>query len=134
MSIELSDYPKNDETLVVSTWVRDVNRLFTTREFSFKNINGEEYGYARTSWASIDVETRKPTNILDLESMNSFITDTEQCPIKDCGRLKPISDGQSIEKFKIKYSDIDINGHLNSIKYIEHLIDIFPLELFQDKN
>ena len=133
MSIELFDYPKSDETFILSTWVQDVNRLFTIREFSFKKTNGKEFGYAKTSWASIDVETRKPTNILDLESMNSIIVKTEPCLIKDATKLKSINGEQSIEKFKIKYSDIDINGHLNSIKYIEHLIDVFPLDLFQTK-
>ena len=28
------------------------------------------------------------------------------------------------------YSDIDINGHVNSIKYIEHILDLFPREKF----
>jgi acyl-ACP thioesterase len=28
------------------------------------------------------------------------------------------------------YSDVDINGHINSIKYIEHILDLFPREQF----
>ena len=29
------------------------------------------------------------------------------------------------------YSDIDINGHVNSIKYIEHILDLFPIEYYK---
>ncbi len=29
------------------------------------------------------------------------------------------------------YSDVDINGHINSIKYIEHVLDLFPREDFE---
>ena len=31
------------------------------------------------------------------------------------------------------YSDIDINGHFNSVRYIEHVLDLFPLEKFKEK-
>ena len=33
----------------------------------------------------------------------------------------------------MKYSDIDINGHVNSIRYIEHILDLFPVETFKEK-
>lgn len=32
-----------------------------------------------------------------------------------------------------KYSDIDINGHVNSIRYIEHILDLFPIEMYREK-
>ena len=32
---------------------------------------------------------------------------------------------------KRHYSDVDINGHINSIKYIEHILDLFPIERFK---
>ena len=32
-----------------------------------------------------------------------------------------------------KYSDIDINGHVNSIRYIEHILDLFPIDLYKTK-
>ena len=32
-----------------------------------------------------------------------------------------------------EYSDIDLNGHVNSIKYIEHILDLFPMEMFREK-
>jgi acyl-ACP thioesterase len=36
-------------------------------------------------------------------------------------------------KTTAKYSDIDINGHVNSIRYIEHILDLFPIELYKTK-
>lgn len=36
-------------------------------------------------------------------------------------------------EYRTKYSDIDINGHVNSIKYIEHILDLFPIEVFKEK-
>ena len=31
-----------------------------------------------------------------------------------------------VSEYQTRYSDIDINGHVNSIKYIEHILDLFP--------
>lgn len=33
----------------------------------------------------------------------------------------------------IDYVEIDINGHVNSIRYIEHILDLFPIDLYKTK-
>ena len=52
--------------------------------------------------------------------------------IEKPSRIKVTSD-QSIATLTAKYSDIDINGHVNSIRYIEHILDLFPIELYKTK-
>lgn len=56
---------------------------------------------------------------------------SEPCPIR-----KPITsnhfDGTG-DFAGAKYSDIDINGHVNSIRYIEHILDLFPMEMYREK-
>lgn len=136
MAIELYEYPKNDSIFVVNTWVADVNRLFTERRFSFENEIGEEIGFARSLWASIDLETRKPTSILDLEDLVSFVNKEKECPIENLNKISPLTTEEAYKTatFEVKYSDIDINQHLNSMKYIEHLIDAFNIDLFREKD
>ena len=29
------------------------------------------------------------------------------------------------------YSDVDVNGHINSVKYIEHILDMWQLEWYK---
>jgi acyl-ACP thioesterase len=31
-------------------------------------------------------------------------------------------------EFKVMYNDLDVNCHLNSMKYIDHVMDTFPLD------
>lgn len=133
MAIELYEYPKNDSVFVVNTWVADVNRLFTERRFSFEDADGNEIGFARTLWASIDMETRKPTNVLDLRSMVDYVNKEKYCPIESAGRIPMIENGVIADSFRVRYSDVDINKHLNSMKYIEHFVDVFDIEMFRDK-
>lgn len=134
MAIEIFEYPSNDNIFVIKTWVASVNRIFTERYFSFEDANGKEIGFAKSLWASIDIETRKPTNVLELEGLSDYIVD-KPCPIENLSKIPILKDNfQIADRFIVKYSDIDINKHLNSMKYIEHFVNIFDIEMFKAKN
>lgn len=133
LAIELEDLPRQYEDFSVQTWVENVYRLFTDRNFELKNKDGKTIGYARSVWAMISMQTRKPADLLTLHGGNisEYICDKE-CPISKPGRIKVTQEVPAVE-YQTKYSDIDINGHVNSIKYIEHILDLFPMEMFKDK-
>ena len=38
------------------------------------------------------------------------------------------SDARHVRTIDTFYSDVDINGHINSVKYIEHVLDLWPME------
>lgn len=46
--------------------------------------------------------------------------------------IKVASD-RPVASLTAKYSDIDINGHVNSIRYIEHILDLFPMNMYKEK-
>ena len=35
-----------------------------------------------------------------------------------------------VASMKMRYNDIDVNGHVNSVKYIEHVLDLFSLDWY----
>ena len=53
------------------------------------------------------------------------------CPIAPYTRVKPLVGAEIVKMHKVNYSDIDFNGHVNSMKYLLHLRDIFPLEQYR---
>ena len=112
----------------------NVYRLFTDRNFAILNKEGNPVGYARSVWAMISMETRKPADLLTLHGGNitNYVCDKE-CPIGKPGRIK-VAQQAPVAEYLTKYSDIDINGHVNSIKYIEHILDLFPMETFKEKS
>jgi medium-chain acyl-[acyl-carrier-protein] hydrolase len=133
MAIEIYEYPQNETVFEIKTWVADVNKLFTERCFAFCNEEGKEIGFARSIWASIDLETRRPTNVLELDGLSDYINKEQNCPIEGMKKIPLIKDVDPVDSFIVKYSDIDINKHLNSMKYIEHFVDIFDLDMFKEK-
>ena len=133
LAIELEDMPRQYEPFSIDTWVENVYRLFTDRDFALVNKEGKTIGYARSVWAMISMETRKPADLLNLHggSLTDYVCDRE-CPIDKPGRIK-VATEEPVWVYQTRYSDIDINGHVNSIKYIEHILDLFPMETFKEK-
>ena len=133
LAIELEDMPRQYEDFSIQTWIENVYRLFTDRNFELRDKNGKTIGYARSVWAMISMDTRKPADLISLHGNNlgQYVSDRE-CPIDKPGRIK-VSVDAPVEEYQTHYSDIDINGHVNSIKYIEHILDLFPMDTFKEK-
>ncbi|MDE7166097.1 MAG: acyl-[acyl-carrier-protein] thioesterase [Bacteroidaceae bacterium] len=136
LSVELEEMPRQYEHGTVETWVESVIKLFTNRNFAIRREDGTPYGYARSIWAMIDLETRKPCDLFSLydgDILNYIVSEEENvCPIAPHGRFR-FRDSRWVRTIETRYSDVDINGHINSIKYIEHILDLFPIECFRDR-
>lgn len=134
LAIELDEMPYQYEDFKIQTWVENVYRLFTDRNFAIIDKDGKKIGYARSVWAMISLNTRKPADLLALHggSIVDYVCD-EPCPIEKPSRIK-VTTQTPDTTLTAKYSDIDINGHVNSIRYIEHILDLFPIELYKTKH
>ena len=135
LSIELEEMPAQYEHVEVETWVESVMKLFTERNFLIRNADdGRTYGYARSVWAMIDVETRQPSNLLEVKDgdiLRYVLTAEEKpCPMAKHGRIR-LAKPAILRTVPTYYSDVDINGHINSIKYVEHILDLFPAEQYK---
>lgn len=134
LSIEMERVPRQYENIQIRTWVESVIKLFTNRNFAILDSEGNAMGYARSVWAMIDLETRRPCDLstgVAGDILNYTVTEEENvCPITGHGRFR-FRDAQLVRTIDTYYSDMDINGHINSIKYVEHILDIFPKEQFE---
>lgn len=129
MVVEFQELPRQYESFSIDTWVESVYRLFTDRNFAIRNADGKAIGYARTVWAMIGIQSRKPIELTTLYggAIPQYTCPEEPCPIEKPSRMK-ITSQEPVLSFTAHYSDIDINGHVNSMRYIEHVMDIFSLD------
>lgn len=130
--VEMDRFPEKNEKFIVSTWVERVYRLFTDRNYAIRTEDGKVLGYARSVWAMINMDDRKPADLETLygESLTRYVCNTEPCPIAGPTRVRQKASEEIGEGYVAVYSDIDINGHVNSIKYIEHILNLFPLDVY----
>ena len=134
LSVQMEEYPGHNQDLTVETWIETVSRFFTQRCFSFILPSGKTIGYARTVWAAIDMQTRRPVDIPAWRpDMLDYIETEKQCPIEKMDKIPPVTEMDPCMGYTVRYSDMDINHHMNSVKYIEHAINVFDLNLFSEK-
>ena len=134
LAIELERMPLAYEHFLIETWVEDVMRYFTNRNFAVKSVDGKTvYGYGRSVWAMIDMESRQPVNLLEVKDglITEYIDKEKVCPIDKPGRVtinQEVSLARTIDTY---YQDVDVNGHINSVKYIEHVLNLFGLDWYR---
>lgn len=135
LAIDIVEMPKAYDKLAIETWVENVMRYFTNRNFVVTAPdNSKAYAYGRSVWAMIDTDTRQPVDILSVNDgeIANWVDKDKPCPMDKPGRVKISSDAEYVRTVVPQYSDIDINGHVNSIKYIEHVLDLFPKDWYHE--
>jgi len=133
LALEMDHFPEQYETIHIETWIEEVGRATTTRNFCIRNEKHEIIGNACSIWAMIDMQTRRAQDLLSLEGIHKFASG-DLGLIEKPVKLGPIGDdGIDYDGFKVKYSDIDINGHVNTVRYIEWISDCFSLETYRKK-
>lgn len=107
----------------------------------------EVIGYGRSIWAMMDMVTRKAVDLfsvkcgpksipipIEFNNIEDFVVKEEFTefggptfvPIQKPSRIA-VKECAFVREVPIYFSDIDFNGHINSIKYIDHLLDTYPL-------
>lgn len=131
--IEMKRMPRAYENIDVETWVESVKRSFTSRNFAVLGADGTPMGYGRSIWAMIDTETRQPVDILQVRDglILAYIEEEKPCPIEPFSRFRILADTPTAATVETHYSDVDVNGHINSVKYIEHLLDLWDIDFYR---
>lgn len=126
MAIEVDRYPNEYEYYRIATWVGEIGRMMTTRNFIIYDMKDQVIGRATTLWAMIDMNTRQP---LDLRQNVNYANALREipAPLDKPLRIGTVT-GDQVEPHKIRYSDIDFNRHTNSMKYVQWMVDMLPLE------
>lgn len=141
LAIEMTEMPKSYDKFFVETWVENAMKYFTARDFkicgkvetSSADIEEKIYGYGKSVWAMIDTDTRQPVDIFSINDglIKEYIDEETLCPIDASSRVKMSKDAKLVRTINTYYNDVDVNGHINSVKYIEHILDLFDLDYYR---
>lgn len=135
LAIEMEEIPQEHAHFVIETWVENAMKYFTKRNWDILSEDGSKvYGHGKSIWAMIDLSTREPQDIFAVNegTITEYVYPEKSCPIADVSRVKTPAMTEYTE-FVVKYSDVDVNGHCNSMKYIDHVLDTFSLEHYKQQ-
>jgi len=127
--VKIKRYPKWKDKIRIFTWPVGIHRLFAVRDFFIANEDGEIIAVSTSSWLVIDFKRRKPVRVDEYLKRMYLLPD-----IRAINQLLDKPSFQSVElkeigRDSVKLKDIDINGHMTSMKYIEKVIDSFDEEI-----
>ena len=131
MAIEFDYLPGQYDGYKIRTWINDTGRVISVRNFVITNQEGEVFGRATSHWCLINLSTRRPCDLTPvLEHCRQYIFD-EQPPCQPPQKLGAVEPVTAVEH-RIVYSDIDFNSHVNTLRYIEMMVDRLPIELLSE--
>lgn len=128
MLVKMDTIPEWEEEIIIRTWPSGVDKLFALRDFEVLGSNGKKYGGATSCWLMVNRKNRRPARPDNLlENLNIEMkrgSSLERYPSK----LPELENASYISQtFPVRYSDLDINMHVNNVQYIKWVIDTYPL-------
>ena len=129
MTIKAERMPRVMENGTITTWLSAAYRCFVERNFAINDQSGRETARVHTVWALIDATSRRPVNLSEAtdDGLQSFVDSSKVISLPRPQRIDT-DQMQEVGQREVCYSDLDKNGHLNSIRYIDYALDTFSLE------
>ena len=130
LKIEIDEYPRWGDTIRVKTWAADKDRLFWYRDFKFYDAEGRELARAATASVLINQISRRPHRADNM--FNRILDPQERAFDENLKKLPSADNGKMRCTVEVRYSDLDLNGHVNNVKYMEWLLDSYPLAFHRE--
>lgn len=122
LAVELSRYPRRDETVRIATWSTGVSGFKGYREFRL-HCGDELLLSASSLWLWIDLRTRSLTRVPEAIA-STFPIGSGSPPYRpeiDQLRLTPPASSLPALSLDLRYSDQDANSHINHTAYFDLL-------------
>lgn len=140
MQIQMDAYPRWGDVIVFETWFQYAGKMRAYRDWVIKDSDGVVIGRATSTWVTINMKTRRlgkvGGNTRD-RLLRFQYSDSKAFP-DDRTQLK-LPELVSHEEVEVKFpqvarsSDMDLNGHINNVTYINWLLETVPSDVQSSK-
>lgn len=129
--ITIYEYPKFKDTITVDTKVIGAKKFYGYRQNTIKNSEGKVIGEVFSTAILIDFENRRPMRISS-EQGEVYGLNRELHEVPPLDDIPKIKKEDYLKDYPVRYSDIDSNGHVNNVKYMEMAIDTLPRSILNE--
>jgi medium-chain acyl-[acyl-carrier-protein] hydrolase len=125
----IDNLPDWNDTITVRTWPSGIDKILALRDFKVLNHNKLAIASATSSWAIIDRSTKRVQRPDDIIANFHESFNLERTLQRNAFKLDPVSkNGYLSPMFKVKFSDLDVNLHVNNVKFLQWVTDSYPLD------
>ena len=128
LKVRIARFPKWEEKVSILTFPRGGRRIVAYRDFVLTGADGAELGRATSEWMLIDLASRK---IVAIPDGVFAAANTVREPVfgeEPFAKLRWDCKAESPDAlaFRARRGDIDLNGHVNNVHYVEWLMEGRP--------
>ncbi len=131
LALHLFAQPQVGEPVVVETWPTSrVDGFRAYRDFYLRRADGTLLGEAGSLWLMLDAKTRRPVRMPEsvLEGRHPLFVTPE--PVESLPLIEP-SGATSQQQIRVRWRDLDVNGHANNVCYVDWALETIPLAIRQ---
>jgi acyl-ACP thioesterase len=122
-------YLRREETVTVRTWPSSREGRFSCREFELFDRQGEIVARATSSWAVLDVVSRRP---IRLDRLPVYPLTPRRAVADDFATLPKLARADAEEEFTVRRYDLDVNRHANNVAYVNWALEAVPAQLTEN--
>jgi len=133
MSVLVKRRPKYFETIKIRTWPRGGEKLFVIRNYEIRDNNDTAVVSSRSAWLVVDMEKRRPLRPQTVMEGIPLNEGLESLAPEENGAasLAERGDLQKAAERMALYTDIDYNGHVNNVRYVQWIEDTLDPQLLE---
>ena len=131
--VQIISYPHSNQFITVKTWPRVFDKLYSYRDFEVYDEENNLVAIASSKWFAIDTESKK------IRKLTPEITNAYGEPVTKSVFDDPFKRKVTVpENLKLHFSyttqrrDIDTNGHVNNLNYIDYALESLDEEIFNN--
>ena len=125
--------PQYGQELEIHTWAKLGSKVATFRDFEIYDNNQNLCAIATSKWTMVDIRKGKITKIDD-EVINAYKVESKNVFQKlELEKLKIPSNFDYKTEYTVKRKDIDINGHMHNLYYLDLAYEALPEEIYKKR-
>lgn len=132
LHIKLHSLPKWRQSIHIETWPAAGDGLRAFRDFRITSQTGEVMAEALSYWMMLDLTSRRPVR-MPKEVLQLAPNDVEHVIEPDNARIKLQSAPEKLFEIHVLPSDLDMNAHVNNVRYIQWITDTLELKGIKPK-
>ncbi len=129
--IQIDKYPKWQDKITIETWTTGMEGIYALREFAIADADNNIIVRASSAWLILDMESKRIIRPDSLTPDFQKFAEDKKCHYP--AKIKINSPNNNLIYAPVEFTDLDVNQHFNSVKYVERALNSFGIELFNQK-
>ncbi|WP_054739826.1 acyl-[acyl-carrier-protein] thioesterase [Cellulosilyticum ruminicola] len=118
------------EKVSLNTWLAGSQKFFVIRKTDIMRESNEIIGQIIMNYMLLDADKGRPLRITDNIGNGTMVREYEGEILPKLGIPTNIV---AEEIRKARYSDLDVNGHMNNVQYVKWILDMLPLDFYRER-